>query len=1265
MQFIKNGPDVPNRLLQAHEDGRVVFFCGAGISGPAGLPNFEGLVKQLYADLLTTTPSPVQQVELGAKRFDAAAGLLEGDVVGGRETVRRKLAEIFLKPKAPNATGTHEALLTLGISCDGRTRLVTTNFDRLFEEAIAAKSLNVERFKAPLLPIPKQHWNGLVYLHGLLSEVPTPDELNRLVISSGDFGLAYLSERWASRFVSELFRNYTVCFVGYSIDDPIMRYMTDALAADHLLGESPLEMFAFGSYSKGKEEKCADEWKAKNVTPILYRKHRRHAYLHGTLRAWAETCRDRVTGKERIVSEYARARPLKSTKEDDFVGRMLWALSDPIGEPAKHFADLNPVPSLEWLKPISEKRYGHGDLDRFGVPTKSNRDKAESNRDEALKFSLIERPSPYHLAPRMAVVDEGARRSHWDKVTPHLARWMARHLNDPNLLLWLIKHGGQLHKTLAQVIEYRLTELSKLERDESDEKKTELADICDNAPNAVPGPLMRTLWRLLLTGRVKSRLSDFNAHLWGGRFKRDRFKPTLRMELRDMLTPRVSLREPYHRLNEDGDSREPNRIEDLVEWEIVLSADNVHYSLEELRGDERWKTALPELLSDFTGLLRDALDLMRELGGADDKHDRSGLHRLSIGKRAQNNDLYNWTVLIDLTRDAWLVMADQSPEQARLSAETWWHVPYPLFRRLAFFAATQPGVIPHRRALDWLLADGNWWLWSKETKREARDLLVALTPQLDDTMSTKVEHAILDGPPRDMLNDDIAPNDRTLFKDHETWLRLTNIKEARGSLTSAGMARWEELSAQYPNWKLVDEQGPGQAGTIEYGREFVATPRRRRELVEWLRRPPSLNPWQQDDWRKRCRAHFPTIVCALYVLASEDVWPIDYWRQALSAWSEEKFVKRSWRRLGPVLAEVPEELLQAIVRDAGYWLETIAKTSDHHKEHFFTLVHRILELDHPDGIDSDDPVTCVINHPVGRVTEVLLLWWFRQSLKDGQGLPEQLASIFTRLCDPRTDKFRHGRPVLASHVITLFRVDEHWTKEHLLPFFDWKRSEAEARSVWAGFLWSARLYHPLLAELKTAFLETASHYDELGEWSREYAWILTSAALDPRDTFTHDELARATDKLPQKGLIVAACMLTEALKSAGDRRADYWRNRVDPYLRRIWPQTLDKRSPNISTGLGWLCIAAESEFPAAFDLLRPWLQELPPFDPDLFVHRLFDAKLGRKFPEKVLAFLDLVIGDQNLLWAFDRLKIILEAIRGAEPSLVDDSRYRKLARRTS
>ena len=54
MQFVTNGPDIPDALLQAHEEGRVVFFCGAGISYPAGLPGFKGLVDEIYQRVGTT-----------------------------------------------------------------------------------------------------------------------------------------------------------------------------------------------------------------------------------------------------------------------------------------------------------------------------------------------------------------------------------------------------------------------------------------------------------------------------------------------------------------------------------------------------------------------------------------------------------------------------------------------------------------------------------------------------------------------------------------------------------------------------------------------------------------------------------------------------------------------------------------------------------------------------------------------------------------------------------------------------------------------------------------------------------------------------------------------------------------------------------------------------------------------------------------------------------------------------------------------------------
>ena len=36
------------------------------------------------------------------------------------------------------------------------------------------------------------------------------------------------------------------------------------------------------------------------------------------------------------------------------MGRVLWALSDPTGLPAKRFAEISPAPSIEWLGPLSD-----------------------------------------------------------------------------------------------------------------------------------------------------------------------------------------------------------------------------------------------------------------------------------------------------------------------------------------------------------------------------------------------------------------------------------------------------------------------------------------------------------------------------------------------------------------------------------------------------------------------------------------------------------------------------------------------------------------------------------------------------------------------------------------------------------------------------------------------------------------------------------------------------------------------------------------------
>ena len=1268
MQIITDGPDIPDALLEAHEEGRVVFFCGAGISYPAGLPDFKGLVEQVY-QLNGTSFSDIELEAFERGQFDATLDLLERRLPGQRLAVRRSLV-LALKPKLrrKGAIDTQAALLRLARSREGALRLVTTNFDRIFHVAAKRTGQAFQAYAAPMLPIPKNsRWDGLVYLHGLLPERADDTALNRLVVTSGDFGLAYLTERWAARFVSELFRNYVVCFVGYSINDPVLRYMMDALAADRMLGEATPQAWALGACEPGQEHRKSIEWEAKGVTPILYNVPAGsydHSALHQTLHAWAQIYRDGVQGKEAIVVKHALALPQDSTRQDDFVGRMLWALSDKSGLPAKRFADLNPAPSLDWLlEPFSHELFGRGDLARFGVPP-------HDDVDAKLRFSLIRRPAPYNRAPPILLASGGLTSSHWDDVMFNLARWLVRHLGDPRLIIWIAERGGQIHDRWQWFIEHELDRFASLAREG---KTSELDEIRLHAPKAIPGPLMHTLWRLILSGRVKSPWHDRDLYRWQGRLKREGLTTTLRLELRELLAPKVVLKKPFRWSDDDSISGdEPTKIKQLVDWELVLATDHVHSALRDL-ADEPWKSALPQLFEDFQQLLRDALDLLCELGEADNRSDRSHWDLPSITPHWQNRGFRDWVSLIEMLRDAWLEVHANDSLRATLMAQAWFELPYPTFKRLALFAASHDDCIPPDRWVDWLLAEGAWWLWSTHTGREVFRLFVLQGRHLAGTAQDRLEAAILAGPPREMYRNDLEAERWQELVARSVWLHLAKLSSSGLVLGASAAARLAEISTAYPQWQLAtnerDEFSHWMSGTgdpdYEDSRDVDIAPRKRQELVQWLAKPmPERRPFYEDTWRDVCRTRFFHSLSALCELAKDGMWPAGRWREALQTWAEEGMVLRSWRYAAQLVQTMPDAVLQEIDHAVTWWMEAASKSIRHHEDILLNLCGRVLALPLEtgsgsriirNGIETYDSVSSAINHPIGHVTQALINLWFKQSPNDNDLLPAELKPIFTTLCDTQIDRFRHGRVLLGSRLIAFFRVDRPWTEQHLLPLFGWSNL-VEAKAVWEGFLWSPRLYQPLLTAFKSQFLESANHYADLGEHRQQFVAFLTYAALGPTEGYTVEEFRSAIGALPQEGLEESAQALSQALAGAADQSEDYWKNRAQPFWQQIWPKSRDLATRRIAESLTRLVIAARGEFPTALAAVQDWLQPIE--HPDYVVHRLYESGLCSRYPTDSLSLLNAVIVDQQ--WAPRELGQCLDKIVQAAPNLAQDARYLRL-----
>lgn len=1235
MQFLENGPDIPNELLNAHEEGKVIFFCGAGISIPAGLPEFKDLVKKIY-EALGVDPSVIEQNFQNDKKYDVTLNLLEQRVPGGLVTVRKELLNV-LKPnlRRKGAIDTHASLLKLAHSRQGLLKLVTTNFDRIFEHVIKQRKLPYRSYSAPMLPIPNNSWDGLVYLHGLLPDKHDDRVLNQLVVTSGDFGRAYLTERWAARFISELFRNYIVCFVGYSINDPIMHYMMDALAASRKTGDIQTEAYILTDCTINNEHNKKIEWEAKGVTPIFYKtpSEHDHSALHKTLKTWAATYSDGVTGKEYIVTEYAVTKPSASTKQDDFVGRMIWALSDATGLPAKFFANYNPVPSLEWLEDLSKKFFQN-----------------------------------------MSVVSHVSEEKKWDAVMPHLAHWLTRHLNDPDLIVWLNNRGGRLHAEFARQINVQINRLTELMLNEQTD---ELKEIQKNAPNAIPNSPMLKTWHLLLAGQITSASNKVDLYFLEHWIKRG-VSISFRLQLRSLLAPKVKLKSGviFSEENNSEPTEIPEHIHQIFNVELILAHNHARSVLNNLNkyDHKSWCHVLPELFEEFQQLLRDALDLFCELGRANDKNDPSYRAQPSISKHYQNQNFDEWTALIEWVRDAWLAILPINPERAVQIAQAWYELPYPTFKRLALFAASQDNRISPDQWVDWLLVDHAWCLWSYQTKRETMRLLVLRGCHLMPQILQKLEDIILLGPPHDMFLEGSSQDKVTAMMDYEVWLRLAKLNQGQCILSESALQKMDSLSAKNPGWKLSRHEkeefsgwhtGSGAPDFDDY-RQIDHVPRKRKEIVSWLKEQSIIkrrDPFYENTWIKTCRTRFFHCAYALCDLAKEEIFLPKYWEEAVGTWREDGKKLRSWRFCAPLIQQLPNLRLKEIEYDIALWLSDVSNSIliNKHESIFFDLCQRILNFQSEKNDKAYSSLTIAINHSVGHITEALLNIWLKREPNDNDQLPDEIKRFFNMLCDTHeVESFRYGREILASRVIALFRVDKDWTRQHLLPLFNWENS-AEAKSAWEGFLWSPRFHFPLLIELKTHFLHTAEKYTKLdnrhGDFGRQYAVFLTNFAIHWPNIYSDHDFKTAISHLPLKGSEESLETLAQSLESApvGTKEA-FWENRIKPFYIKFWPnKSTEFLSGKNSQSFARLMIASGKKFPDTFSMLNNWL--IPVENPNYVIDELDRSGLANHFPQQSLALLCKII-DIKFRWPSKELRTCLDSIQ--EKGFGTDVQYQHL-----
>jgi hypothetical protein len=704
--------ELPNEIERALEEHRLVFFCGAGVSVYSGLPLFKGLVEVTFGE----TYRPIRElsedhlepakVSFCVGQYDRALGLLEVALTPG--TMRRAVIAELSKRYDGELT-LHKAILDLARVPDGGYHLVTTNFDTRFESAGLEEQWVHD---APRLAPPRpRDWHHATYLHGRI-KADDPDG-RHLVLTSADFGRAYLQDGWAARFVVELFREFTVLFIGYSVEDPVMSYLVDALAAQRRYLRQFRTAFAlvgFDERTPSDRDARVRDWRAKSIEPITFPKAGPDDYsaMSEALVAWAE---DRRLGLESRINAALRATTQAYLQRDKEAEQVVWALSRHDGSVAKAFATAEPPADPSWLRAFEEIEVPQGDGQRFKLvsfPSLPANDRSPSGGGSPLAGQAARQYASSKLSP----------------VTRHIGAWISRHLDHEEVIQWAARQQGMLHPEFAGVIAWRMAQ-----------------------PDCQISEVKRRFWSvvLMLVNRPDRSIFD----LWWI----SKVSPAGRRHaIVEALRPMLSIAPPYGSWFEEH-GLVPKRVRDLAHIEITLNdPDGIFVREKTLTEDD-----LAELSDEFTTLLSEALQFAKavdlaQASGHSDWEIRSIADHPAPGEHPDR-----WSILVTVARDAFMALQKHDRPAARALVQRWIALArrpgFGLFLRLALSAATQAEDLPLDDLVEALLVNDAEALWSQEFEVELAAFFRKQGPILEENgLLAGILAVIRKGPPE-------APND--------------------------------------------------------------------------------------------------------------------------------------------------------------------------------------------------------------------------------------------------------------------------------------------------------------------------------------------------------------------------------------------------------------------------------------------------------------------------------------------------------------------------
>lgn len=1279
MRFIEDGPDIPDELLDKLDEGKVMFFCGAGVSRAyANLPNFIKLAEEVLEKLRILDDDPADQI-LKLARNDPekktkttekqinVSDFVSSDIIFSElekdfdaHDIEIAVAKALNPPKGTRLKA-HKIMLDLSTTQDGRTRLVTTNFDRLFEKCDSS----LKAWQPPKLPDSNEIglFQGVVYLHGAARKKYNGSD-SRFILSSAEFGRAYLAEGWATQFFKQIVSKYTVIFVGYSADDPLIRYLLEALNKS---GDKPNKIYAFHS---GTQEQAKKKWKNKGVTPIAYDSKDKHAQLWQTLDKWATRTKDIKAWQDRIIKMARKGpRQLSPFQREQVVQLVL------MKDGAQRFSESKNPPPASWLcvfdrtirferpypmvqddgTPFSLDLFPRYKLDSDIEPEPIKPNDYLANRhipDEALDaFVINERDkNETQTNPVIPMRSEAALSA---GILPtrlgFLGEWIAK-ISNQNITVWWVARQSGIHPWVQERIKYALED----ETNCPDHILHAWQYVFDNwTPKADDRSSNNLEWHWF-----RKNSEQFG---WG--------EPTIR-RYEQLTKPRLVTKS---RFLPSAIARPKKKINFKHLIEMTISYNDPPDDIK-IPDD-----ALAQIVAVWRRNIEKVMCLEAEKGY------QTMINRPLITQNPQREQSYDLVDIVLYYTFFLNRLLEFKPRQAQIEIKFWDNKNHDIYNYLRIWSFQFPKLVPNAKlAQNFSAMDGaSFWYAPYE-----HDLLHVLKARWSDmSLATKraIEKRILLGREKDKgeKQDEYIKNKTEL-----TLMRLDWLKDKGCNLsvaTETQMARLKNTTPTYTpeHVKYVDRSEDGQARPIHMNNDpsaLLGLPPsdilpKAQELMGWKGYPPEY----KNPFVGLCEANPALALSALGYEATRGKFRTWAWRAFLQSKKRKDDTSSTKKLIAEYIILMSDEPGIEIIYASAYWLKSASKNLPSACVPVFEqLTKWLIKVLHKNHEDEDltmksretarDWGTEAFNRPAGYIAQVLFNDPRIEGLEAKETFPRAWLDIVESMLALPDDQGRWALLFFAHNLRWLYKIDPRWTDDKILqPLRDGNPDTLEA--WWEGYIHKGEqpIVPPLFAKIKPHLLTQASHQNfQKRNSSTIIKLILLNWHHKSKNKIAHhildDDIHRILRDAGDGFRVRFLRMLQEHCKEEGTKHRR-WKNKRSHLIKNVWPLQKYVKTVGTSNGLIEFVFSDEQAFPRMSKTIIPLLGKIKEGHV-MFLERKIDDAIINKYPETVLEILYRVF-PQTLEMQFPQIGKTLNRITTASPKLKRDPRLTELQRRYS